>query len=588
MLDDAELVDAARAGDQGAFGTLAERWFDRCWEVAWRILHDRELAADVAQDTLVTAWQRLASLEQAASFGGWVLRIARNRALDRLTRERRTVSTGDEERLERAATGPSGIAAAGLSGPEAAVERRESSELLWAAAAALGERDASLLDLHLRHGLEPGELATELGIAPNAAHQALFRMRTRLGHAVRAWLLWRGGEPDCVVLRAELTAMATPFGREVVRLVLTHVESCLACAEESERCTAPAAMFAAVPLVIVPLSLRADALAAVQTTIARVAPDADAPGPTGTAEGAEPTGPARRADGAETVRPREVASPTGGPPTSPDAGRPHASPTAGEDGSAAPSPGGDDGSGAKTGLILPVGAMLAVLVALVVMFLAGSPSSSTGPDSLTATDAGAIAPPPAEDLGGSDVTDPPPTEAASDPSPAPPPIDGWSVWPPGPAVGDDPAIGAGDTAQDSEAPADQTEVPSDPTPTDPPPPGPDPEPTPRDPAPSEPDPDPGTREPEPPPEPERPTIVAFPAPTLLGGCDPVPGQAPQYRFRFSWETLAATAVTLDVGEGPEAVAAPVGSADRCVDLGQPVTLVASNEAGSVQRTVSAG
>jgi RNA polymerase sigma factor (sigma-70 family) len=555
MLDDAELVDAARAGDQRAFGTLAERWFDRCWEVAWRILRDRELAADVAQDALVTAWQRLADLERSASFGGWVLRIARNRALDRLARERRTVSTGDEERLERAGTGPSRGPFGGPSGPEAAVERRESSELLWAAAAALGERDASLLDLHLRHGLEPGELAGELGIAPNAAHQVLFRMRNRLGDAVRAWLLWRGGEPECVVLRAELAAVGAPFGREVARLVKAHVTSCLGCAEEAERCTAPAAMFAAVPLAVVPLSLRSDALAAVQSTIAELAGGADPAGPTGTAAGADPAGPTGTAAGAD-------------PATSPTAGV--------------------TGSPARTGLILPIGAMFGVLVVIVVLFLSGSASTSTDQDPLAATDAAASALPPAEDLAGSDVAGPPPTEAASDASPALPSVDGWSVWPPEPATADDPPLDATDTAPDGETPAGQNDTTTDPNPTDPPPTGPDPAPTPRDPTRSEPDPDPGTPDPEPPPDPAPPTIVAFPAPTLLGGCDPVPGQAPRYLFRFSWETLAATAATLDVGGGPEAVAAPVGSTDRCVEIGQPVTLTASNPTGSVQQTVNAG
>ena len=47
--DDPELVLAARAGDGGAFTTLFQRWFDPCVEVARRIVHDPETAAEVAQ-----------------------------------------------------------------------------------------------------------------------------------------------------------------------------------------------------------------------------------------------------------------------------------------------------------------------------------------------------------------------------------------------------------------------------------------------------------------------------------------------------------------------------------------------------------
>jgi RNA polymerase sigma factor (sigma-70 family) len=257
VMDDAELVVAARSGDRDAFGPLVERWFDRCWEVSWRILHDRELAADVAQDTLLTAWQQLDRLEQPASFGGWVLRIARNRSLDRLTRERRVMATGDHDTLEPRQPTPDPDA------PEAAHDRATQQDLVWAAAAALGERDMSLLDLHLRHGMEPHELAEELGIEPNAAHQAMFRLRKRLGAAIQAWLLWRGGDPDCVVLRAALaTAGVESFGADLVRVVGRHVDQCGDCAEERARVTAPAAMFSVVPLVAPPAILRADAVRA--------------------------------------------------------------------------------------------------------------------------------------------------------------------------------------------------------------------------------------------------------------------------------------------------------------------------------------
>ncbi len=135
------------SGDERAFGRLFDQWFDPVFDVAWRILRDQGTAAEVAQDVFLVAWQRLGDLEQPGSFGGWVRRIARNRALNRLDRERR--SRPDSEAaaatLDRSAPDVDMTAALG---------EREQNELVWAAAAALGERDTSLLDLHLRHGLE--------------------------------------------------------------------------------------------------------------------------------------------------------------------------------------------------------------------------------------------------------------------------------------------------------------------------------------------------------------------------------------------------------------------------------------------------
>ena len=250
---DAALVEAARAGDRDAFAQLVEAYFDRCWEVSRRILHDRDRAAEVAQDVMLAAWQQLDRLDRPGSFGGWVLRMARNRSLDRLAHERRVLPTDEPSMLEP--RGP--VMAAG--DPEREAVRHEAHDLVWDAAAALGERDASILDLHLRHGLEARELAGELGIAANAANQALFRMRARLGTAIRARMLWRGGRPTCEVLAAELDrAGVTEFGAEVVRVVDRHAQGCDECGAKQRAMVGADAMFAAVPLMVAPLVVRAE------------------------------------------------------------------------------------------------------------------------------------------------------------------------------------------------------------------------------------------------------------------------------------------------------------------------------------------
>ena len=194
------------------------------------------------------------TLEQPGSFGGWVRRIARNRALNRLDRERR--SRPDSERGRgRGSTGPR---------PDvdmtAALGEREQNELVWAAAAALGERDTSLLDLHLRHGLSAPEIAAELGVTPNNAHQLLHRLKGKLGGAIRAWVLWRGGGTPCAGLdRAVADAGLTTFGAEAVRVVDRHARDCATCEERRELRLAPEALFAVVPIGVAPPILKAEA-----------------------------------------------------------------------------------------------------------------------------------------------------------------------------------------------------------------------------------------------------------------------------------------------------------------------------------------
>src|ERR1041384_1225005 len=81
-LRDGAHVEAARAGDQHAFTPLFDRWFGPVYDVALGILRSREVAAEVAQDTFLTAWKSLGALREPSTFGAWVLRIGRNKALN--------------------------------------------------------------------------------------------------------------------------------------------------------------------------------------------------------------------------------------------------------------------------------------------------------------------------------------------------------------------------------------------------------------------------------------------------------------------------------------------------------------------------
>ena len=251
---DAALVAAVREGDRDAYGVLFERWFDRVYDVARNIVRNPETAADVAQDTFIAAWERLDRLDNVDAFGGWLLRSARNRALDRLEREGRSRPQADD-----VVTGMHDRGAPDLVGSRRTLDPEEISAshdrdgLIGAAAVALGERDASILDLHLRHGLSAAEIASELGVTPNNAHQLLFRMRNKLGDAIGAYVLWHRGRPQCATLRA---GIADTFDADTFSAVERHRRSCDECTERRSLLVAPEQLFSAAPLLVAPLLLR--------------------------------------------------------------------------------------------------------------------------------------------------------------------------------------------------------------------------------------------------------------------------------------------------------------------------------------------
>jgi RNA polymerase sigma-70 factor, ECF subfamily len=82
-VSDAELIELARNGDRAAFGDLVERYQHVVFRAALAALRSREDAEEVAQEAMVSAYQKLGSFRGEASFKTWLLTITWNRAMDR-------------------------------------------------------------------------------------------------------------------------------------------------------------------------------------------------------------------------------------------------------------------------------------------------------------------------------------------------------------------------------------------------------------------------------------------------------------------------------------------------------------------------
>ncbi len=87
---DGRLMVRIADGDEVAFMTLYDRHADALFGTVVRFVGDRELAAEVVQDAFLAVWQRARQYRApAGSVLGWIMGIARNRAIDRLRAERR-------------------------------------------------------------------------------------------------------------------------------------------------------------------------------------------------------------------------------------------------------------------------------------------------------------------------------------------------------------------------------------------------------------------------------------------------------------------------------------------------------------------
>jgi RNA polymerase sigma-70 factor (ECF subfamily) len=83
---DQEVVLAARRGSQAAYRELLRRYERPVFSLIYRMVRDRELAEDLAQETFIKALNALDSYRPEYKFSSWIFKIANNAAIDQLRR----------------------------------------------------------------------------------------------------------------------------------------------------------------------------------------------------------------------------------------------------------------------------------------------------------------------------------------------------------------------------------------------------------------------------------------------------------------------------------------------------------------------
>jgi RNA polymerase sigma-70 factor, ECF subfamily len=83
---DQEVVVLARAGRDAAYRELIRRYERPVFSLIYRMVRDRELAEDLAQETFVKALNAIESYRPEFKFSSWIFKIANNAAIDQLRR----------------------------------------------------------------------------------------------------------------------------------------------------------------------------------------------------------------------------------------------------------------------------------------------------------------------------------------------------------------------------------------------------------------------------------------------------------------------------------------------------------------------
>ena len=177
--DDRTLVGRIAGGDETAFELAYDRHGSLLFGSLVRFLGDREAAAEVVQDAFLALWRRADSFDSSAgSLPGWLLAIARHRAIDRLRGETRRPALAPVALLDDARDSDPHLDPAGLT------DRRWADSVVRTMVSELPEAERHVVALAYADGLSQAAIADRLGVpigtVKSRTRRALARLRTRL------------------------------------------------------------------------------------------------------------------------------------------------------------------------------------------------------------------------------------------------------------------------------------------------------------------------------------------------------------------------------------------------------------------------
>src|SRR3954470_13365969 len=198
---DTALLDAARRGDESAFGRIVEPFRGELHAHCYRMLASVQDAEDALQETLLRSWRALGRFEGRSSLRSWLYTIATNTCLNLIAKRPKRVLPIDYGPAADPHTPPGeplvesvwvepypdeqiGLED-GLASPEARYEQREGIELAFVAAVQhLPANQRAVLILREVLGFSAKEVADQLETSVASVNSALQRARAAVEERV--------------------------------------------------------------------------------------------------------------------------------------------------------------------------------------------------------------------------------------------------------------------------------------------------------------------------------------------------------------------------------------------------------------------
>jgi RNA polymerase sigma factor (sigma-70 family) len=179
LLNEIELIQGLRNGDESAFKYLVDNYKDRVFNTAIGIVQNAEDAEDVAQEVFIQVYRSIHNFKGESKLSTWLYRIATTRSLDLLRSRKSKKRFGFIQRLFGDGNEPL-YEIPDFNHPGVALDRKENAAKLFKAISQLPENQKTAFTLHKLEDLSYQEVSEVMQTSVAAVESLMHRAKQNL------------------------------------------------------------------------------------------------------------------------------------------------------------------------------------------------------------------------------------------------------------------------------------------------------------------------------------------------------------------------------------------------------------------------
>jgi RNA polymerase sigma factor (sigma-70 family) len=178
LINETELIEQLKQGDETAFRTIVEQWKDMVYNTILGIVQNETEAEDLAQDVFIKVYEKVGTFKGDSKFSTWLYRIATTTALDHLRSKKRKKRFGFLQSL--GSGGEENDAVPDFHHPGVSLDNKERSTVLFKAIDSLPENQKAAYTLHKLEGLSYRDVSEVLKTTVSAVESLMSRANQNL------------------------------------------------------------------------------------------------------------------------------------------------------------------------------------------------------------------------------------------------------------------------------------------------------------------------------------------------------------------------------------------------------------------------